>query len=896
MRIFTYFLCLFSFSVFAFNDDVFPPHIKTQTDLALNRLKVYFYKQLPSEVLACTKSFMGVSEYQRFLRELKKSSKYSKESIFRSVLKLTDHRRYPRTENQPPFDNNDIGDVCEREYGFCYGYTFSEVLWNRNAHFIPNKIAKLEVPDKSKEPEKWFQFYKERMDDLFIKRKPTIIPDFENLHLFLSSDPRINTHYKKHAALKWAERNISFGGVDILLSIRSSMTKKESQKLYDELSYSINTIGFNPIIYLSSRSFDEKEWKIKDIIKDFKGYIKYLKTKYTQAGIHVVQAFEISPIVDGKFTIKTWDIYSPFDADEAINEIYVDLNAKNADGQFLLETSRPFSFESSSPLGGIRTLDKGSESTSFYADIEQVPFDNYFLGLDVKNNYEFYQKHPEVYSYELLQYEQRQKNPPPKWYPPYKGEGVPPIILKDGSHWFWPEDFLIYNGSIHLTQERKEQLPESVKEILTWFHGEKWKEKKFINPYSFQISEKLYRSKWDLKNIDYKGFITLSEEQLNALPLEDVEKIKERISDKTKFPYVFNLRAYLNDYVFYYVVNDFGEMEAWYWPIDWFNEAEQVSIPSNAKEMIPSNVYAHLDALGVFSVQKPFYVNQLNSSIEIDFGKHSKRIPFHWFDNNGQVTFPSSVEEVDKELVEFFVGRAENWPPKKEINAQKIINAMSYLRYDREDKTLFYIPLDWLVKELDDYDFGFSYIEMPASEKELATRYMPKDVISQIIAPEKYPPNKAVMVSKPVEVYLSNGQTWHFLSSWLDIGPNGEHAKIPEDEWHMIPEKVKEELFMKGGPYEWPPRESYPIYEFQSRPVRFGEPEKNDYWLWPRTWHQKDGSVLIPVGGEKLIDDERVLKRLGENIELPIKKETKIDPWQFEYDSTSFGRFPIEDF
>ncbi len=436
---FTIFFLILSFNLLAQNGNILiPKEIKTQKQLAIWQAKKYPMR-FPIEVYECLKHWMRLDDYHIFLRKKQEEFSRNQQDLFKKVFEINEHRRIPTTDNQFAFSNADVTPLCDNNFRYCHSYTFIQTAFNRLAHYDPDNFFGFSVPDKTNYPEEWFDFYRKLIDDLVLKRKPIIIPYFKNLYEFSDSDPKIINYLKERIAIKWAERNVNFFGARIFKSVKETFSKQESLELYKSLTYQINELHYNPILWLA---------------RPVEGPL-FQALNNGNIWIHVMQAYKVSELAeDGSYVIYFWDIYSPQDADKAVNTVKIDPNS-----------------------------DKFHNA---YSEIEQVHGDRITVGKDIKNLTKFYEENPKYYDFFYSQYLERLSNPPSKYYPPYKGPALPPLILEDGSHWYWPQAWINPEGLIVIPGNEKNNLPKEVKKVLVKFLGKKWASNKIFDPKDFQ--------------------------------------------------------------------------------------------------------------------------------------------------------------------------------------------------------------------------------------------------------------------------------------------------------------------------------------------------------------------------------------------------------------------------
>jgi hypothetical protein len=836
---FLVFFTLISIS-FAQFDPIFPPigkaiknllipkHISTQKQLAKFSAKNY-WKRFPQEAYDCVRYFMTASSYHKYQRKKESAA------AIKDILFINSHKTKPSTDNQFSFGNGEVGNVCERSYGYCHGYTYSLVMWNRLAHFDPTNFNKAMIPDKETQPEEWFNFYRRIIDEVN-KRKPMIIPGFKNLYEFSDSDPRITNYLKERIAINWADRNISFGGLKLLAGAKDTFTAKEALKLHTSLTKQIAE-GYNPIISLASKS--EGSWK--DL---FQG-----------AGIHVMQAYEVGPIIDGQYNVKFWDIYSPKDANQATNTVTI--NTKVTD-----EKNRPeLFFQREVQFDG-----KEETSTAFgHSDIVQVHFDKTFLGRDLERLSKFYQSNYEFYKVLYKEQLDRIANPPPPYKVPYTGPPLPPIILSDGSHWHWPKEMIMYTGEIQIHESQRSQLPDEVVKIIEKFIGPSWKSLHLINQYSFQVPPLTDEMPWKLEMIDSDGFINLTPEIIAHLPEQTIKELKEATSNK-KLPKEFYLKGFTNRFTTN-SPDDWAQEETFYWPIDFYLRNGKYKIPNSYLPKLSKDAQEQLKLRKLYGTEKEFYLQNILNGI---YGKII--LPIQWIDVSGKITIPHDENLVPTDVKEMIVGPG-SWPPPDNFDFSRVVNA-NPIRLDSGEEYRF--PLTWYLDSDDPWNMK---VRIPIEHAD----YVPMHVRHKIMAPEKWPPRKAFMLSYTRPVYISGERTWNWPLTWIE---DFNTVRIPLDEAHILPPEVRA-MFKK-----WPV-DYINVHNFQAEPMRFGardwsEPT-TDIYIYPRKWQTELGQILIPRSDWDSVP-QRVKERLKEHgLEMGDKQKLEVQPFQVMYPKQEDG-------
>ncbi|MBL7663677.1 MAG: hypothetical protein JNM93_00985 [Bacteriovoracaceae bacterium] len=813
-----------------------PEKVKTQKQLAKYQVGRYV-KTIPKNILDCSLYLMKVHPMQSVINQ-------GGLPALHEVLKFNHHRNIPETGNQFAFTNGDVDNVCERNFGYCHGYTFSLTTWNRLSHFDEHNVLGAKIPDRANQSEEWFQFYKNIIDEIMHKRNPIVVPGFKNLFEFSESDPRITNYLKEHIALKWAERNISFSGVRILKSVKDKFTIQEGIDLHKDLSHRINDLHYNPIMWVAS---------------PFEGPWKEVATR--GGAIHVMQAFKVSEIVDDQFTLYLWDIYNSHNADEAVNSVIISLK-EGIDDKKRLNLVRP-DYHMDTKLA---TSSSGKSQISpglYYSEIEQVPWDQLVFSQDVGKLKKFYEQNPAVTALLEKQYQERLRNPPPPYMPPYTGVALPPIILADRSLWNWPKEWIRYDGQIKIAESEIGKIPEAVNDVLKIF-GVDPRDGEF-SPYIFQIPEPFLLPDgqtifhWDPNWISYEGYLEIPSDQVANLPEALVVHLKDRLETwPPNRPFL--IKHVNNTPSLTYQVGE--TPAAWNWRLEWLNQKSFAYLPSNAKDFMPTEVIQILEAEKVFSL-KTFNPHLVQQRLGFQTKDGVLKVPLAWFNDKGKIDFPKVLNPDEEIFKKFFVGLGD-WPPKLEIDMPQYGYSIKM-----DDGDFFHFPMTW-IKNPSGQEYSYR-IFVPIEQ----TDYVPVEVQKKIIHPNKWPPANGFNLFGSSSVELRDGTSWEWPRSWLS--PRYEII-VPQDELDLIPQKVIDENF-NVGIWSWPP--TYPIspWGFNTPYVALKE-DQSEKWYWPREWMIKDGRIKIPKGRQNEVP-ENVIDILKTKGKWPPDKKgiVDIDRW-----------------
>ncbi|MCB9092043.1 MAG: hypothetical protein H6620_05735 [Halobacteriovoraceae bacterium] len=832
--IFTLFLAWKNPAIATDKNILIPAGITKQRELAIWQLKQYL-KSLPVHMYRCGKHLLGGGSYNR-LRAV------GGNEAFQNAFRLQEYKRIPSTGNQFPFDNSEVAEVCSRDFGFCHGYTATLTVFNRLAHFDPQNISKQKFPDK-KDPEAWFQFYSKLIDDVVFNRNPVIIPGYKNLYEFVDSDPRLTRYVKEHIALMWAKRNVSFTGYfNVLRSIYNKFSFKEAIALHSNLSEKINLRNYNPITWVAQPSFDKKGIFNVD----------------EQAGIHVMQAYKITPIDEnGEYIIYFWDIYTPHDANEATVEYHISTREKNKHGKPLMRAYRQHPHRNTKEqIGG---------NNYVFADIDQIPFDDIGVGNDAEKLIDFYEKNPEFTQYLIKEYEKYLKIPRKPYRVPYRGEEkIPPIKLADGRLWHWPKEMLYYDGDIWVEDYQYKKLPKQVKDVISLFYGEEWQGRydkygfQFPPPYAYPENEEILKFEWPSEWISYEGNIKIPNEELINLPVPMQMEIKRNL--------VFYPPQVDVDY-FYLFSNQSASREVyedkifrkllWKVPLEFIDDGKLI-IPEGYEKHMPAEVKVLLKKNNLWPLKEPIPISIIDKTFrEFRVKNHKKfEVPISWFDDDNYFSIPneelSNLTNEQKEVLFGFknkINEEDNW-----FDINLLSDGSWILRGD--DGKSYPIPYRWRQYFIA-YDTGeylADSVVIPKDELENVPKYL-RDIIVGVDG--NWPPHIESMNYRRRKVQLKDGSNYYFPLSWVD---NEGYLNLPAAAENIIPQKVIDEIF-KVGPFKWPLEHPVSIYSLQPMPTYLsnGKP-----WFWPREWLRNEGMVKLPRSSKEIV--EKIPKEILEKL------------------------------
>ncbi len=313
-----------------------------------------------------------------FYRSLKKNPE-----VFSTIFGTNANRQVPANSHFFDFTYDDVGQVCDNNFGFCRGFTESLLSWNRLGHFVkhPESIGHVvQVPKFSpqrsneslkafyKRNDAFFEFYRPTIDAIQ-KGKAGIIYGFEDLRDF-SSNPIIKHYLKEKVALKWAEENTSlFSLTNVLPRTNRSMTKDEVLKLHEDLSLRINELHYNPAMMVIRPT--KESWM------EFKGYY------------HVMQAFHVTPIKEGHYSIYMLDLdYT--DVQYGIRRL--EINLKGEKPVIFGDVKYPKKGKGGEPLPDMY------HEFGAVSDVNMVPMDDMVIGDQLLELTRFYEQYPELMS------------------------------------------------------------------------------------------------------------------------------------------------------------------------------------------------------------------------------------------------------------------------------------------------------------------------------------------------------------------------------------------------------------------------------------------------------------------------------------------------------------------
>lgn len=258
--------------------------VPTQTQVAKDGAWKYF-KNLPRHGWDNFLALIGMDDYQLLRHE---HMNRPESSAFR-MFKANSVRRQGGLEHTYPFANSkaEFKNLLKVEFGLCAGFTVSLRKFQMLAYFDKNNTERQSVPNATTNPDAWFEFMKEKIDDV-MDRKMVVIPGFANIREF-SSHPKIAEYIKKQIIHQWQLTNVNVlqGVFQGMGGTQRRITFDQSKKLHADLSERLK-MGFNPIVYLAKKSdtlFSTTQW------------------------IHVLQVTGVSPMTsDGNFQVRVLDI------------------------------------------------------------------------------------------------------------------------------------------------------------------------------------------------------------------------------------------------------------------------------------------------------------------------------------------------------------------------------------------------------------------------------------------------------------------------------------------------------------------------------------------------------------------------------------------------------------
>ncbi len=843
------------------NDNILiPPHVKTQKQLSKYQVKRYI-KSFPKIALECSRHFLRGSSYHRLLRN-------QGPVAFQNAFKLNYTKRFPRTENHFPFDNDGVSDVCDRDFGYCHGFSAALTYWNRLSHFDPENISKTKYP-KNVGSDEWFEYYKNIIDKIMKDRKPLIVPGYNHLYEFASSHPRITRYLKEHIALEWAERNINISSYfKVLRQVYHNFTLKESKALYKKLNFQINELNFNPIVWIASSTNERKRINPLEI----------------PGSIHNMQAYRIDPIdQQGNFKLYFWDIYSAQDADEAIDVYTISTTSTGANG-------KPVIFrEVRNSLGKIVGKKKRFDGAFNFADMDTVPYDEMKIGEDAVNLMNFYKAHPEYTKYLEEKFESDLKNSPlPKFRVPYKGEEPPPKIkLADGSIWEVPNKMLYYTGGIWIEKNQIDEVPEKAKKVLDLLVGSRWREGKKIQrhelqlpyPYQYMDHNDIKTFQFSMDWFDYKGNFLPDEKFFDSAPEQLIKELKEYTLNwpptrPLNFKF-FRQRSYVRDFP---DLSDEMEGSLWTMPIEFITANGLFKVPKKYESHVPAKVIKVLKKNRLWPVTDPINLQYLTEeSRTIKIGNMKTVLPLSWYADNldNLIKIPvGDLNRLPKQLSTFFYG----FGPRAQVNyfevSPQVINESQI--YYKNDKYLF--PKDWFKKTSEDSHFSDSFLEIPESQ----LNHVPKFYKEIIVGPGgQWPPANRKINKYSQTVELSDGNDYHFPLSWISL--NGQLI-IPKGQEHVLPQKVIDQIFTKG-PYKWPLKGPVRVSELQYPSMELKDGSR---FFWPREWMKVGQSWGIKLPKKVKNIEAKIPKEIQDKIKKAYNgkypEDRKVDIWRIRDD------------
>lgn len=850
-----------SFHLKAVDNLIIPPHVKTQKQLSKYQVKRYL-KSFPKIALDCTKFYLRGSSYHRLLRN-------QGPAAFQNSFKLNYHKRFPKTENHFPFDNGDVGDVCERDFGYCHGFSVALTNWNRLSHFDPENINKANYP-KDVGSDRWFEYYRKIIDRLMNDKDPVIIPGYHHLYEFAGSHPRITNYLKEHIALEWAERNINLSSYfKVLRQVYHTFTIKEAKALYKKLDFKINELNHNPVLWIASGTSEQKQINPLEI----------------PGSIHNMQAYRLDPIdKNGDFKVYFWDIYSPNDAENATSIYTISTVKKNPN-----KKNKPLIIKEVIDSKGKALKRKETFDGVFdFADMDTVPFDEINLGKEVVKLTKFYQDHPEFTKYLEKRFEDYIKNPPPKFRVPYKGEEpAPEIKLADGSIWKFPKEMLYFDGDIWIEKQQISSLPDKVIKALDKLTKVKWREGEKINRYDLQLPRPYeYHTgdmdhqefKFDLSWFDYDGKFIPNQQFFDTAPKELIDDLKKYTLNwpPTK---PLNLKYFQNHShlrMFPEVGDDF-DSTLWDIPIEFITENGQFHIPTKYISEVPEKVIDILKKQNLWPLEHPINLSYMTKkSRTIKMANSEIVLPIKWYLNSDEDIIKVPAKELKnypKELSEFIYG----FGPRAHSDFFEISpSAIDHAKIRYNDETYIF-PQNWFPKS-DDFNFSIDEITIPQKQIEFVPAIY-RDII--VGKGGQWPPVRNKFSRYTKKFYLKDGSHFQFPLSWIVSG----ELTIPKSQRYVLPQKIIDEIFSKG-PFKWPLKEPIPLYDIQLSRMKL---EDGTYFLWPREWmkYHEDGIKLkLPKSVKKI--ESMIPKEIQDKIKQSYNgnypQDRIIEAWRMNFE------------
>jgi len=136
-------------------------------------------------------------------------------------------------ENSLPFRNGGGGSSIKATQGFCWGHASVTSKFNRLAFFKKNEKPKFSLKSAdATEYNKALDYYKEIVDKI-VDNEPVDIPGYENLNDF-ASEPGIQEYIADHVATSWADRAMSFSGLNVAMKSKPR-SKKQNKKFFEDV-------------------------------------------------------------------------------------------------------------------------------------------------------------------------------------------------------------------------------------------------------------------------------------------------------------------------------------------------------------------------------------------------------------------------------------------------------------------------------------------------------------------------------------------------------------------------------------------------------------------------------------------------------------------------------------
>ncbi len=286
----------------------FAQEVPTQADIAKENIH-RFFPDIPKHYFKNFFYSIRARDYDFLLQNHFDPNVYSPFNVFKGDSKYLT----PTKDAHPSFANQDyyFEDIAKTGFGVCSGLTYLMRKFHHLSFYDPFNKLNESIPLEGKDPEGWFQFYKEKIDNV-IALKPAIFPGFKNFNE-LSAHPVLGEYLKELTLGEWVVKNLTVAGLTQLTSIQNKkIFSLDVDELYHDLKFRLS-LGYKPIIYASkhrdTKFVKEEGWSAlfdKEKLKDFKGKIKKLKDVIW---IHVLNVYDIRKIDSlGSFEIMTWDI------------------------------------------------------------------------------------------------------------------------------------------------------------------------------------------------------------------------------------------------------------------------------------------------------------------------------------------------------------------------------------------------------------------------------------------------------------------------------------------------------------------------------------------------------------------------------------------------------------